>query len=78
MFFNFGYLPKQNSEEEEKFKNMAEKINDEYFKPVVNHFPNICLYEKVLSMCPTYPKFENFSILEVGCGLGNGMRLMQR
>uniref|UniRef100_A0A1I7ZMU6 Methyltransf_11 domain-containing protein n=1 Tax=Steinernema glaseri TaxID=37863 RepID=A0A1I7ZMU6_9BILA len=36
------------------------------------------LYEKTLSMCPSYPRLRNFKILEIGCGSGAGIHWIRR
>ena len=39
---------------------------------------HIHLYEKALSLCPLYPYFEKFKVVEVGCGLGGGVQWIKR
>ncbi|CAB3406727.1 unnamed protein product [Caenorhabditis bovis] len=40
--------------------------------------PHLFLYEKLLSLHPAYPDFENLSILEVSCGQGYGIDWIDR
>jgi hypothetical protein len=77
---NIGYIPKPECQLEIKFNQIVSKNYDEInevFSPYEDHLPNLYLYEKTLSMCPEHPNLEKFSILEAGCGLGNGMRWIQ-
>lgn len=39
---------------------------------------NIALYEKTLSMCPSYNKLNGLKLLEVGCGHGGGLTWIRR
>ncbi|KAI6233869.1 Methyltransf-11 domain-containing protein [Aphelenchoides fujianensis] len=68
-FMNLGYSPTSEEEHEGLFGRIA--IEDPALKA---HY---LLYEKTLSLCPLYPRL-NAELLDVGCGLGGGVRLMKR
>jgi 2-polyprenyl-3-methyl-5-hydroxy-6-metoxy-1,4-benzoquinol methylase len=45
----------------------------------VNGDAHSCLYEKTLAVCPLYPdKLKNTAVLDVGCGIGGGIRWIKR
>ena len=66
-FLNLGYVPK---DDEMQWARNNVKIEDEATKA---HY---LMYEKALSLLPFYPTL-NVKILDVGCGLGGGIRRLK-
>lgn len=70
-FLNLGYMPLKEDnwinwrDGEENLESLAQKA----------HYD---LYEKALSLCPLYPKFKNLELVDVGCGIGGGIRGLKK
>lgn len=74
-FMNLGYWPSGKAEDVvlEEFMN---DIGD--LQEYESHRTHIYLYEKAMSMHPSYPDFENLEILEVSCGQGYSLEWIER
>lgn len=69
-FMNLGYAPLPT---EKRLKAI-----DENYEPSEHVRAHCYLYEKCLSLCPSYPNFRGLSLVEIGCGLGGGLKWIRR
>uniref|UniRef100_A0A1I7WMX3 Methyltransf_11 domain-containing protein n=1 Tax=Heterorhabditis bacteriophora TaxID=37862 RepID=A0A1I7WMX3_HETBA len=90
-FMNLGYWPNETTtnldkkmiEVVNKYSTLSDS-NRSLLKERLNisnidsNRPHYYLYEKPLSMHPQYSSLNNLSILEVGCGHGNGIKWIRR
>lgn len=72
-FLNLGYAPKRG--EENSFGEVLEEEEEETHLPLKYHY---FLYEKALSLCPLYKEFDGIRLLDVGCGVGGGIKWLKR
>lgn len=66
-FMNLGYIPRSESRGNLRIVNAV-------LHPDEDLHAHVSLYEKALSLCPNYPELNDYKILEVGCGLGGGIK----
>jgi 2-polyprenyl-3-methyl-5-hydroxy-6-metoxy-1,4-benzoquinol methylase len=62
-FLNLGYISDTESTDED-----LEKLSQKA------HYN---LYKKALSLCPRYPELSKTHILDIGCGIGGGIRWLK-
>lgn len=77
-FMNLGYSPIAYNGNETVIDDKTKTIMDNYMKASDLNRAHCALYEKALSMCPYYPSLTDFSVAEVGCGLGGGVKWIKR
>uniref|UniRef100_A0A914DL44 Methyltransferase type 11 domain-containing protein n=1 Tax=Acrobeloides nanus TaxID=290746 RepID=A0A914DL44_9BILA len=66
-FMNLGYIPRAESRD-----NL--QLVHEILGPEKGIHAHVNLYEKALSLCPSYPNLKDYKLLEVGCGLSGGIK----
>ncbi|CAJ0582057.1 unnamed protein product, partial [Mesorhabditis spiculigera] len=70
-FMNLGYALRT---DEEKIRDFTEK----WIPTTDADYNHILLYEKCLSMHPSYPSLKGISLLEIGCGQGGGISWLKK
>lgn len=81
-FMNLGYWPIRTEVIDEEYMEdeEIEHIIKNYSKETLSESKtaHLFIYEKTLAQHEQYPDFENIDLLEVGCGLGNGLKWIIR
>ncbi|CAI2350634.1 unnamed protein product [Caenorhabditis sp. 36 PRJEB53466] len=73
-FMNLGYWPSIEPQDDKLNEFLIENDLSEYDADKAH----VYLYEKALSLHPNYPSFQGLEILEVSCGQGNSIDLIQK